>query len=293
MEKRDLERIMLSYNEAHCFPPLGVEEVLRIVVSACSFPAEKSAEKSLRRQNENPLWWFRFNVRNWHSDQSVNAMSDFQTGWYIRLLVFAWSKGGYLTADMSQLWRLAGAKSLAQFRQHCELVLMDFDSVTEHDGNVVLRHRYMAAEYAVTLKKWMKKINGGEMRAKINAESSAEFASGNSLLESVHAAELVGGIHPAAELMETDDRNRGILAYLEAAGDEAFAFEPLLSANEAAELLGIHVNTLRLWARGGKVPSRRMGRRVTFRKSQLNRWWEEPCYAEHAVLTASTERKAA
>jgi excisionase family DNA binding protein len=93
--------------------------------------------------------------------------------------------------------------------------------------------------------------------------------------------------------MEIDDRNRGILAYLEAAGDEAFAFEPLLSANEAAELLGIHVNTLRLWARRGKVPSRRMGRRVTFRKSQLNRWWEEPCYAEHAVLIASTERKMA
>ena len=172
MEKRDLERIMLSYNETLCFPPLGAEEVLGIVTSACSFPAEKSAEKSLRRQNENPLWWFRFDVRNWHSDQTVNAMSDFQTGWYMRLLVFAWSKGGYLTADVSQLWRLAGAKSLAQFRRHCKLVLMDFELVTEHDGEVVLRHRYMAAEYAVTLKKWMKKINSGEIGAKTNALAS-------------------------------------------------------------------------------------------------------------------------
>jgi excisionase family DNA binding protein len=71
-------------------------------------------------------------------------------------------------------------------------------------------------------------------------------------------------------------------------------FEPLLSAKEAAKLLqDIHVNTLLLWARQGKVPSRRIGRRVTFRKSELNRWYEQqPCYAGHAVLTASTEMEA-
>jgi excisionase family DNA binding protein len=72
----------------------------------------------------------------------------------------------------------------------------------------------------------------------------------------------------------------------------ATEFEPLLSAEEAAVLLGIHVNTLRHWAREGKIPSRHVGRRVTFRKSELNRWYEEPCYAGHAVLTATTERKA-
>jgi hypothetical protein len=168
MEKRDLERIMLFYNEALCVPPLSIEEVLRIVASACRYPAEKS----LRRQNENPLWWFRFDVRNWHSDQSVNAMCDYQTGWYIRLIVFAWSKGGYLTADPSQLWRLAGAKSSKHFERHRTLVLMDFEEVTEDDGTVVFRHKYLAAEYAVTLKKWMQKIDSAKANTTKATKSS-------------------------------------------------------------------------------------------------------------------------
>jgi excisionase family DNA binding protein len=100
---------------------------------------------------------------------------------------------------------------------------------------------------------------------------------------------------PSKALQAGNDKNRlheyALVGDLHAS--EKTTFEPLLSAEEAAELLGIHVNTLRLWAREGKVPSRRMGRRVTFRKSQLNRWWEEPCYAEHAVLIASTERTMA
>ena len=74
----------------------------------------------------------------------------------------------------------------------------------------------------------------------------------------------------------------------------ATEFEQLLSAEEATELLPIHVNTLRLWARQGKIPCYRIGRRVVFRASDLNRWLEAPCYAGHAVLTASTyEREAA
>jgi excisionase family DNA binding protein len=84
----------------------------------------------------------------------------------------------------------------------------------------------------------------------------------------------------------------GLVCDIQAAADE-FSFEKLLSANEAAELLRIHVNTLRLWAREGKLPSRRIGRRLTFRASTLNQWLEASCYAGNAVLTASTERKAA
>lgn len=52
-------------------------------------------------------------------------------------------------------------------------------------------------------------------------------------------------------------------------------FEPLLSAAQAAPLLGIHPNTLLLWARDGKVPSLHLGRRVAFRASALNLWLEE------------------
>jgi len=50
------------------------------------------------------------------------------------------------------------------------------------------------------------------------------------------------------------------------------SFESLLSASEAASMLGLHPNTLLLWARGGRVPSLRLGRRVRFRASSLNEW---------------------
>jgi excisionase family DNA binding protein len=73
---------------------------------------------------------------------------------------------------------------------------------------------------------------------------------------------------------------------------EDFAFERLLAADEAIKLIPIHRNTLLLWARQGKIPSISVGRRVFFRASDLNRWLEAPCYAGHAVLIASTERKA-
>jgi excisionase family DNA binding protein len=78
---------------------------------------------------------------------------------------------------------------------------------------------------------------------------------------------------------------------IQATADD-FAFERLLTADEAIKLIPIHRNTLLLWARQGKVACIRIGRRVFFRASDLNRWLETMCYAEHVVLTASTERKA-
>lgn len=50
------------------------------------------------------------------------------------------------------------------------------------------------------------------------------------------------------------------------------AFEALLSATEAAQLLKLHPTTLLLWARTHRIPSLRLGRRVAFRASSLNQW---------------------
>jgi excisionase family DNA binding protein len=77
---------------------------------------------------------------------------------------------------------------------------------------------------------------------------------------------------------------------LQAAAED---FEPLLSAEEATELLPIHPNTLRLWARQGKIRCYRVGRRRFFRASDINRYLDAPCYAEPAVLTASTNEGTA
>jgi len=47
-------------------------------------------------------------------------------------------------------------------------------------------------------------------------------------------------------------------------------FEPLLTALEAAPLLNHHPVTLLRWAREGRVPHHRLGRKVMFRASELN-----------------------
>jgi excisionase family DNA binding protein len=49
-------------------------------------------------------------------------------------------------------------------------------------------------------------------------------------------------------------------------------FEPLLDATEAAALLRMHPNTLRLKARLGEIPGRHIGKYWRFRVSDLNDW---------------------
>lgn len=69
-------------------------------------------------------------------------------------------------------------------------------------------------------------------------------------------------------------------------------FEPLMSAEDAASLLHIHVNTLTRWVREGRVPAIHVGRRVAFRASALNKWLDER-YTSVAVRAAQPERMAA
>lgn len=49
-------------------------------------------------------------------------------------------------------------------------------------------------------------------------------------------------------------------------------FEPLLDASEAAALLRMHPNTLRMKARLGEIPGRHIGKYWRFRVSDLNDW---------------------
>ena len=49
-------------------------------------------------------------------------------------------------------------------------------------------------------------------------------------------------------------------------------FEPLLDAIEAAALLRMHPNTLRMKARLGEIPGRHIGKYWRFRISDLNDW---------------------
>lgn len=62
-------------------------------------------------------------------------------------------------------------------------------------------------------------------------------------------------------------------------------FEPLLSATTVAEMLSLHPVTLLRWAREGRVPHHRLGRRVVFRVSELDIWLSsgQPCEVSRAA----------
>jgi excisionase family DNA binding protein len=63
-------------------------------------------------------------------------------------------------------------------------------------------------------------------------------------------------------------------------------FEPLLTAEEAAAHLRIHVKTLQRLARDQRVPSVRMGKYWRFRLSVLDRWVS----AQHNQLQPAVSR---
>jgi excisionase family DNA binding protein len=62
-------------------------------------------------------------------------------------------------------------------------------------------------------------------------------------------------------------------------------FEPLISAVEAGQLLGIHPVTILRWARERQIPHCRLGRKVKFRVSELNAW-SMTLYTDRAVRVA-------
>ena len=161
MERDEIAPILLQYNEAKCKPPLDEHEVLRIVDSVCTHPPEFASGKSGKRLEQNPLYWFQFNTREWFADQNLALMDDSQTGWYIRLKAYAWDKGGFLPADHSKLWKLAKAKSLKVFDSECEIVLAEYEMVVQ-GGVEMLKNSRMAAQYSDILDKWMKKKEAGE-----------------------------------------------------------------------------------------------------------------------------------
>jgi excisionase family DNA binding protein len=72
----------------------------------------------------------------------------------------------------------------------------------------------------------------------------------------------------------------------------AVSFEPLISAVEAGQLLGVHPVTLLRWAREGRIPHSRLGRKVKFRVSELNSW-ARTLYTGSAVRVAQPYREKA
>jgi excisionase family DNA binding protein len=62
-------------------------------------------------------------------------------------------------------------------------------------------------------------------------------------------------------------------------------FEPLLTSVDASRLLNLHPVTILRWAREGRIPHVRLGRKVMFRASELNSWCTSG-YTNSAVRAA-------
>jgi excisionase family DNA binding protein len=96
-------------------------------------------------------------------------------------------------------------------------------------------------------------------------------------------------VSPSKALEAGNDKNR--LQEYALVGDlhacEKDAFEPLLSADEAAELLGMHPKTLQALARAGAVPCVRMGKYWRFRASSLDAWFRNRLESEYQSRRAS------
>jgi excisionase family DNA binding protein len=70
-----------------------------------------------------------------------------------------------------------------------------------------------------------------------------------------------------------------------------YEFEPLISTDEAAGLLGIHIKTLQLMARKGRIPGKRIGKFWRFRKSELDAWLRDDINYRSYAYRSSEENK--
>ncbi len=82
--------------------------------------------------------WFAFNVHDWLTSIDVQRMTLAEVGAYTNLLARAWDSDPIATLpnDPAKLWKLAGARSLAEFEEVAPAVLGMFE---EQDGRLINR----------------------------------------------------------------------------------------------------------------------------------------------------------
>lgn len=71
--------------------------------------------------------------------------------------------------------------------------------------------------------------------------------------------------------------------------ENRISFEPLLDDEQAAELLGIHPETLQRLARVGEIPAHRVGRFWRYRASELDAWLREPMNSSGGIVQSNCQ----
>jgi hypothetical protein len=104
----DILEELVTVNKKYCEPPLEVKEVEVIATQAAKYAkgSELQEFQGIHR-DDNPLYYFEFDVKEWLSNREVAFMTDRQRGWYITLLAEAWTEGGTLPNEATTLYKLA------------------------------------------------------------------------------------------------------------------------------------------------------------------------------------------
>jgi hypothetical protein len=170
MQSSEVVTAAFLLNQQRCKPPLADSEVIGIVESAARYDHSNAKKRRGARTDRSPLYWFKFRVTDFLSDPDIQIMTDYQFGWHIRLLSFAWQKAGVLPSDVNQLFKLTGASSPKKFKAEYRNALYGFEE-TMVGGQTVLVNHHQVAQYADALEKWGQTIEARGHRGNKTIES--------------------------------------------------------------------------------------------------------------------------
>jgi len=139
-----------------------VEAIAR---SISRYPAGDNGGGGRIRRDENPLYWFQFEPKEYLASRDVSLMNAAQRGCHMCLVAECWTDAGYLPSDPRLLYRLARADcSFEQFDAELQTVMASFQ-LTE-DGN-----RYVHPKLA---RVWQEKYAGYQQKKAAGKASAAQ-----------------------------------------------------------------------------------------------------------------------
>jgi hypothetical protein len=184
--KESILRSALEINRSRCSPPLPEAEIRDMVSRTAKTHKPNDGAKSPKHVR-NPFHWFAFDTVEHLADQ--HALTDYQQGWRMNLLAYAWQDKGYLVNDPRVLFRLSNAENKKRFLGEMHKALHGFEQV-EKDGLPHLVNQRMADQYAEKSDALEQKKEAGRQSSIARAQDMA--LAGNQKREAIPTETKVG-----------------------------------------------------------------------------------------------------
>jgi|SRR5579871_201027 len=133
-EEDEIVETLMNMNQEQCATPLSPSEVEVVARSAAKYDA--GPKKPEAKPKNSHLWFLPLDLIAWNADTRISLLTDYQMGWYIRLLVLAWPNQGYLPNDPLKLSRLACAEDQQQFVNESAEVLQFFEPADDDETRI-------------------------------------------------------------------------------------------------------------------------------------------------------------